>query len=203
MKKVSEKDIMTALDCGEIKLLDDCQIDVNHKLQEENGDSLLLYAIGNEGNNSIYKELIARHADIYAENDLGENIIHSIVFSGDPSRLQYVLTEFPGLIKEINHQDHDGTTPLLLSILIDKPNLSLQLIDSGADVNIADNNGNAPVHIACWSGYLDVVKALVGRGADILAKTSNGNSPLALAINQGHTAVAEYLFPLWLKLNKL
>lgn len=38
MKKVSEKDIMAALDRGEIKFLDDCQIDVNHKLPEGNGD---------------------------------------------------------------------------------------------------------------------------------------------------------------------
>lgn len=201
--KITSEAIKTALLNGNIEFFDQFQIDINYKFQEEDGDSLLLYAISNECDNNIYQALIARNADIYAINNLGENIIHSIVFSGDPSRLKYVLEKFPDLKNKLNHQDQDGTTPLLLSILIDKLSLSEQLINDGADVNIQDKDGNAPIHFACWSGYFNIVKKLVERGANILLKTSKGNLPLALAINEGHITIARYLFPLWLEINRV
>lgn len=92
---------------------------------------------------------------------------------------------------------------MLLSILIDKPMLSAQLIDLGADINITDNEGNAPIHLAYWSEYSNIVTMLVERGANILLKTSKGNIPMALAINKGHVSIARYLFPLWLEINRV
>ena len=163
---------------------------INHRFQDENNDTLLLYALSDAGSNT-YEYLLKNNADITLVNDEGENIIHSVVYSGQVIRLVYILNQYH---LNINLKTNDGTPPLLLSVLLGKYEIFSYLIKHGADVNISDKEGNTPLHPACFIGYKAMVIELVESGANLFAKTIKGNLPLALAVNGGHDEIVKYLF---------
>ena len=53
------------------------------------------------------------------------------------------------------------------------------------------------LHAASRNGFLEVVKALVEAGADVKVATGFGKHALDLATKQGHTALVEFLRPLY------
>lgn len=168
------------------------QFDINYRFKDCDNDTLLSYSISDHVSNA-YLYLLQNGADIYAINDEGETIFHSIVFSGIPDRIDTVLKFDPNAIKLINTRSNDGTTPLLSAVLMEDYFMCSHLLDLGADVNIADNENNAPIHPACSMGNLDIVKLLVNYNARLHIKTAKGNFPLALAINGEHENVAKFL----------
>jgi len=161
---------------------------INDRLDDEGGDTLLLYSLS-DPNSITYKFFLKNEADQAVLNEEGENIIHSIVYSGKVNRLNGLLNN-----NNINHRSNDGATPLLLSIALEKFDISSYLIEHGADIEIADNTGNMPIHIACHLGNIDLVADLVKQGANLRSKTAKGNLPLALAVNAGHNEVVKFLF---------
>jgi ankyrin repeat protein len=163
---------------------------INHRFQDENNDTLLLYALSDSGSNT-YEYFLKNNADITLVNDEGENIIHSIIYSGQKTRLVQMLNQYHS---DINIRTKDGTTPLLLSVLLEKYEIFNCLLKNGADVNISDNEGNTPLHPACFHGNKLMVFDLVENGANLFAKTLKGNLPLALAVNGGHEEIIKYLF---------
>jgi ankyrin repeat protein len=163
---------------------------IDHRFKDEDNDTLLLYSISyNES--EIYKYLLDNGADINLINDLGEGIMHAIVFSGVTERLLEFIKYHTF---DINARDIDGTTPLLLAIVIEKYEMAKILIEAGVDVNIGDNEDNTPLHMVSWDGNLEIVKLLIDKGANQHLKTKKGNYPLALAINGDHEDVSKYLF---------
>lgn len=166
---------------------------INHRFADENNDTLLLYSIS-DPKSYAYRYFLNNDADISLENDEGENVIHSIVFSGLKERLREVLDLSSFDEKLINSRTKDGYTPLMLSVLLEKCDIFDYLLEIGADANIADMENNTPLHPACSLGYMNMVKKLVERGADLHIKTQKGNYPLALAVNGDHDEIVRYLF---------
>ncbi|MCH6202169.1 ankyrin repeat domain-containing protein [Aquiflexum sp. LQ15W] len=161
---------------------------MNDRFEDENNDSLLLFALSDSGSNS-YKFFLKNKANIDALNNEGENVIHSIVYSGRKERFQGILNK-----KNINHQSNDGSTPLLLSIALEKTEIAQYLIEKGADINIPDNGGSTPLHLACYFGNIIIVSELIMLGANLKVKTKKGNLPLALAVNGGHDEIVKFLY---------
>ena len=167
--------------------------DIDYRFTDEDNDTLLLYAISDSGSTS-YSYFLKNGADITLVNDEGEGIFHSIVYSGLAERLEEIM-KFPCKVDLLNQQRKDGTTPILLSVLLEKNDIFNLLIELGVDVNLTDETGNAPIHPACFSGYRDMVYKLVEKGANLHLKTKNGNYPLALAINGDQDEIVKYLYP--------
>lgn len=66
-------------------------------------------------------------------------------------------------------------TPLHEASLHGNVDVSLSLIDRGADVNAHNRDGVTPLHLACAFASADMVRALIDRGADmriVITKTS-------------------------------
>lgn len=164
--------------------------DINHRFRDEDNDTLLLYSLSDTGSNT-FKYFLRNHADIMLVNDEGENIIHSLVYSGQVERMKYLLnqTHF-----DLNLQTKNGTSPLLLSVFLEKYDIFSFLLKNGANVNLPDNEGNMPIHIACYYGYMRMVKELLKYDANLTTKTLKGNLPLALAINEGQIEVVKFLY---------
>jgi ankyrin repeat protein len=161
---------------------------INERLEDENNDTLLLYALSDSGSNT-YRYFLKNGVDINLLNDEGENVVHSIAYSGKAERLEGVLNQ-----ANMNHQSNDGTTPLILAVALDKTEIARYLMNYGADVNIPDHENNTALHIACHLGNLELVNLLVDKGAKLLVKTKKGNFPLALAVNAGHDEIVKFLF---------
>lgn len=166
------------------------KFDINYRFQDEDNETLLHFALGDK-NSEIYKYLLSLSPDFSVKNDFGETLLHSIVYSGEKTRIA-ALREKINI--EVNKQAIDGTTPLLLSILLNKKDIFSELLSLGADVNISDFEGVSPLHIACQDGLFDIVQILVNNNANIKVKTTKGNYPLSLAVNGEHTDVIKYLF---------
>ena len=78
--------------------------------------------------------------------------------------------------------------PSSLSTLVAQP--------SQSSVFVARLHSTA-LHAASRNGFLEVVKALVEAGADVKVATGFGKHALDLATKQGHTALVEFLRPLY------
>jgi len=175
---------------SDINFLSKKNYDINHRFKDEDNETLLMYAISDD-KTDIYKFFLKNNANIELVNDEGENVLHSIVYSGDTSRLIYFLDNYKF---DINRKSLEGVSPLLLSTFLGKLKMFDLLLYYNANVSIADNFGNTPLHIACSLGYMQMVKKLIELGSNINLKNQNGNLPLALAINNGHHDIVKFLF---------
>jgi ankyrin repeat protein len=187
-----EENLKDAIACNDIEFLKKHkgQYDINHRFEDQDNDSLLLYAISDKGSEA-YKFFLDNEADTTLVNNEGEGILHAIVYSGVTERLLEFMKNYTF---DINALTNDGATPLLLSISIEKYEMAKILIESGADITIGDNENISPLSLAALVGNLEIVKLLMDKGANQYLKTDKGNYPLALAINGDHKEVAKYLF---------
>jgi ankyrin repeat protein len=84
-------------------------------------------------------------------------------------------------------------TPLHAAVAGGHVDVSLLLIEAGADVNVADAGGHTPFHIAAEGGYVPVAKALILRGADAHAVDAEDRTPLARAVARGHAEIVDLI----------
>jgi ankyrin repeat protein len=187
-----ENNLKNAIACNNVDFLKKNinQFNIDYRFFDEDDDTLLLYAISDKGSKA-YAFFLNNGSNTNLVNIEGEGVIHAIVYSGDIERLLEFMKSYTF---DINLRALDGSTPLLLSISIEKYEMAKVLIEAGADVNIGDNEDNTPLHVASWFGNLEMVKLLINRGANQHKKTKKGNYPVALAINGDYTNVAKFLF---------
>lgn len=62
------------------------------------------------------------------------------------------------------------------------PQISLHLIQAGANVNAEDEDGNTPLHYAVEIKRIEIVKAMIKAGADVEAENGQRNTALMLAV---------------------
>jgi ankyrin repeat protein len=84
-------------------------------------------------------------------------------------------------------------TPLHAAVAGGHVDVSLLLIEAGADVNVADAGGHTPFHIAAEGGYVPVARALFARGADAHAVDAEDRTPLARAVARGHAEIIDLI----------
>lgn len=86
---------------------------------------------------------------------------------------------------DLNVQDADGATALLLAVQIGRAAAAKMLIKEGADPNIADHDGITPLHVAAYEadrGALDVL--LLTYELDVDVQDNNGLTPLHKIISR-------------------
>lgn len=184
--------VISAINENNLEMLSNMDFEVNARVEDEDNDTIFLYAIS-VPNFTHLDALLKKKPDLDIVNDYGENIVHSAVFSGSLERLKEVFFKIPRSKEFINKQSNDGSTPLLLAILLNYHDLAIHLIDKGANVCLPDNEGNTPLHIACYHGCLELVEKLIEHKADPFKKTKKGNYPLACAVNEDKKDVVKYL----------
>ena len=82
-------------------------------------------------------------------------------------------------------------TPLHAAVAGGRSDVSLFLIERGADVDAVDSGRHTPLHIAAEAGYLPVVESLLARGADPHAVDVEDKTPLSRAAARNHAAVVD------------
>jgi ankyrin repeat protein len=102
----------------------------------------------------IVVELIARGADVRAQNRRGAEPLHYAA-DGAPS---------------FHHWNPTAQAAVVA-----------YLIQTGADPNAVDKEGATPLHRAVRTRCAGAVKALLKGGADVRARNKNGSTPMLLA----------------------
>lgn len=163
---------------------------IDYRFEDEDNDTLLLYSIS-DPSSEMFNFLLSNGANINLQNNEEEGILHAIVFSGDIERLKKIMSSYS---LDINSKSKDGATPLLLAISLGKIEISIFLINSGANVNFSDNDGISPLHLAVQLKNNDLVDCLIKKGANVFSKTNKGNLPLALAVNENYLFAIEKIY---------
>ncbi|EMB14860.1 ankyrin domain protein [Rhodopirellula europaea 6C] len=86
-----------------------------------------------------------------------------------------------------------GKTPLHWAVTKGFQYLSIELIESGADINKATPQGDQPLHIAARRGDIPMINALLKAGASVTATNNTGYTSLHEAASAGHTQAAQLM----------
>src|SRR5690606_33699145 len=96
---------------------------------------------------------------------------------GNPNVLQTLMGRAP----DLNAQDKDGKTILILAIDYLQLSLAEMILRYGANPDIQDLQGDTALHLATRLGQLDFIKILMRFKADPNLKNTKGESALDLA----------------------
>eukprot|EP00742_Colponemidia_sp_Colp-10_P021054 GILJ01024619.1.p1 GENE.GILJ01024619.1~~GILJ01024619.1.p1 ORF type:complete len:295 (+),score=25.12 GILJ01024619.1:891-1775(+) len=78
----------------------------------------------------------------------------------------------------------EGTTPLMIATLLNRPRVVRELISLGVDVNAGDVSGRTALHIAStYKACAEIVKILLTSGANPNTIDNARNTPLNLALS--------------------
>lgn len=96
----------------------------------------------------------------------------------------------------VNSQDYNGCTPLVISILEGQDEECVELLCKlGADVNCTVDklHGYCPLHFAAEKNMCDIIKILIQYGASRNCQTFTGCTPLHLAAMHGNLEAVRIL----------
>jgi ankyrin repeat protein len=93
----------------------------------------------------------------------------------------------------IDIQDKQGKTPLLLSVSGGHSNIAETLINAGADPDIQDFSGDTALIICAQNGDLKTTKALISARANLNLQNDYGDTALMLSCICKHTDIAKLL----------
>lgn len=92
-----------------------------------------------------------------------------------------VIKEFIADGKDLNIQDDENWTALMLASQEGRTKIVKQMIKAGADVNVKNKDGETALMLASQNGHKHAVKQLIKAGADVNAKDNDGFTPLMKA----------------------
>jgi len=108
---------------------------------------------------------------------------------GEVQRVQTLLKQGA----DINAQDQQGRTALLVATRGNHIEVARVLIQNGADVNIQDNIQDNPYLYAAAAGYLEILQMTLAAGADLKRYNRFGGTALIPACERGHVEVVKEL----------
>jgi len=102
-----------------------------------------------------------------------------------------------------NYMVSNGATPLILAILIDKPDYVKLLLKYGADANLAGRRGHTPLHVAAALEHPECMEILLQAGAKPDTHGAFGRTPLMEAARMGRCKNIEKLLQAGADINGL
>lgn len=137
-------------------------IELGHKHENGEGANLLMAAAAG-GNLKLVNKFIGNNSFLKAKDGKGACVLH---YAGSPEVLNALLAvridqEKLSARFEINHQDNEGSTPLMRAVAAGKLEVAKALVEVGADVNICAKTGISPLMQACLNKDVAMVGLLL------------------------------------------
>ncbi len=147
--------------------------------------NMALFTSTMTGDVDAAKEAIDAGASPKYTNAHGLTPLHVCAGGMGPASMMKLLIEAGA---EVNAQDKEGWTPLVLVSSSGQIPLLDLLLDAGANVHHAtsDTKGWTPVTRAAFRGQAGALKRLFEAGADPFAATSEGKGAREIAMDGGH-----------------
>ena len=146
-----------------------------------------LHCAARVGNTGAISVLLARGADVDAQNDRGLTPLHRAVRFAD------VVTLLIAKNADANAVDEQGRTALHLAAAFEDTSVIRELIKAGAKVDQKDNEGRTPLHHAAEWGQTAVAATLVSSNSNIDDPAKHGVTPLHIATQKNHAAFVRFL----------
>src|SRR5262249_19713350 len=95
---------------------------------------------------------------------------------------------------DVNAQDDEGSTPLILAVVGNHSEAAEELLKAGADIDAADHEGSTALTHAAFRGYVKSLGMLVSRHANVdPLRGPQKLTPLMGAASAGNIEVAKLL----------
>ncbi|XP_046560779.1 putative ankyrin repeat protein RF_0381 [Haliotis rubra] len=157
---------------------------------DNNGITPLMLAAG-YGNQVVFHFLIERRANTLARDDADRTILHWACQGGNVKIVDGILTQN---IVDVNSNDGEKTTPLLLAAYHGKRDVLVLLIEKGAYISAVDHESKNILHLSCTGGHVDTVKYVLNQSiVDINSKDDEAMTPVMLAASLGKREVFDIL----------
>ncbi len=160
----------------------------------------LHWSLNHSESPAIIDALIAAGADTSYVTDTGENIFSALPDKEVLATAYLEVFRKHGLIKRINEEVFNGSTPLVEATQFDYHGLMRALLKAGADPNLETKNGlytpltHAAQFASCSDVGTEAVRILLQAGADPNKGCSDGlDLPLHLAVEDGSVEVVRLL----------
>ena len=166
------------------------------ELRDEQSDSPFIWAL-KVGN----KDLSINWAQLLIDKGLGEEVTKALIdvcwtAPEHPDAVAALRPVFEALIEkgaQVNYQDEDGQTPLIVAAATNQEEMVNLLLDLGADPNLKNNEGEVPAAQAIANNHPNITNILLTRGANPLARNKEGEDLTALAYRHQRSSVINQL----------
>ena len=97
--------------------------------------------------------------------------------------------------QNINYQDKNGTTLLMLLVQQDSHHNILKFVldTLAANSNLQDHQGKTALHFAVANGNISIVNVLLSHGSNIDAQDHEGKTPLYYSVENNHVPITDLL----------
>ena len=146
------------------------KVGVNVNKQNNNGNTALMFAVSR---NQIKLANLLLNSD---SNSIGVNTINNSGYTA----LDYAGKYFKALT-DINAQDSNGNTALILAVMRKQIELVKFLLKVGVNVNKQNNNGNTALMFAASGNHSEIVNILLDHNADVNIINNSGHKALSYA----------------------
>jgi len=162
-----------------------CSGDETEKANELNKS---LYEAADDGDFDQVKSLIAKGADVNAQDDKGVTALQYAVRGDHKDVVEFLIANGA----DVNSKDKYSYTPLYYAIWYKNKEIVKLLVAKGADVSFAPKDDYPPLHYAVWNGDADTVKLLVDKGAKFEVKDQDGWTAFRYAVSQANRELVEF-----------
>jgi len=169
------------------------------------------------------KRLIENGADVRAEDQHGNSVLHIAAQNGRTGIVEDLILGGADVNKgnnhkntalhlaaqngwseiarilltakkiNVNYKDLHANTALHLAAQNGQLGVAEHLIEAGANLNAPNAHKHIPLHLAAQNGHMPMTKVLVDGGSDLNFPDLIGNTPLHTAVHNSHTEIAKYL----------
>ncbi|XP_067653126.1 ankyrin-3-like [Haliotis asinina] len=151
-------------------------LDINSKCDDET--TPVMHAAA-QGKNEVFDILVKNGANLSDTDVDGSNILHWACRGGNAKIVNYILIRN---IADINSNNGDGETPVLLAACHGRREVFDVLVVNGANLSVVDKNGDNILHFACSGKDEKIVQHVLELHiVDINCRTTTGMTPLMIA----------------------
>lgn len=153
--------------------------DINTK--DDNGNTALMYAVGNQADNSYILNLINDGADLNTTNKMQETALWIAVRQEKAPETLKLLLEYGA---NPNIKDVKGESPLWYQLRTNGNELITRaLLRGGADVTITNSAGDTPLWYAINKGYsIMIIENIIMSKQNLEIRNEEGDTPLLYAV---------------------
>jgi ankyrin repeat protein len=162
---------------------------------DPDGNSLLIWAV--DATTDVMAFLISQSIHIDTPAPDGSTPLHFAVEKNAIAMLDLLIAGNQHASKaDLNRQDNEGDTPLLLALKKNHIDVALRLLECGADAHIVNKRGETPLMLAIKLNNTALIMKIVRARPDVYATDADGNTAIQLAVNNQNILLAEHLVKL-------
>lgn len=139
-------------------------------------------------------------AQIWAQfrSEDGDTFLHLAILHGCPDIALVLLQSDRSIINLCNSSQQSA---LHLSVILNMPEVTRELVQAGAELDNTDSHGNTALHLACEQGNPECIGLLLdpilagtrGQRQDLDQRNYNGYTCLHIAVMRGHYEAVQKL----------